>query len=219
MQKMSKCRWATVACLGMATAAFGATSPTIAIRAVAEGRNLDWGQVRAATVPLNWTWPDGARSAVLKIVANGRKAAVLKQTFSDTSVTSYAWNMGAPSADTVYDATLTFDSGEVQTAQLYANPGAFGGVPLKGWDADGKATLPGGRAIPYCAAWGEGLAGTATFKLGEDATELPFSDGYLCVPRRRGTYAATLDFAVEPSSPAFTATLDVWGPGLMWVIR
>lgn len=218
MHKMLKRRWVTVACLGMATVAFAASSPTIAIRAVAEGRNLDWGQLRATDVPLNWAWPDGAKSAKLMIRVNGRKT-VLSQTFADPSVTSFNWSLDVPTADTVYDVSLTFDSGETQTAQLYANPGSFGGVPLKGWDGDGRATLASGSAIPYRAAWGEGLAGAATFSLDAESFALPFSDGYLCVPRRRGAHEAALDFAVEPSSPAFSIRLDVRGPGLALVIR
>ena len=53
MHKMSKRRWVTVACLGMAAAAFAASSPTVSIRAVAEGHNLDWGQLHETVVPLN----------------------------------------------------------------------------------------------------------------------------------------------------------------------
>ena len=151
MHKMSKRRWATVACLGMAAAAFAASSPTVSIRAVAEGHNLDWGQLHETVMPLNWAWPAGATRAELKIVANGR-TVTLRQTFEDPAVSSFSWNMGVPSADTVYDVSLTFDSGEIQTAQLYANPGSFGGVPLKGWNADGRAALLGGGAIPYRAA-------------------------------------------------------------------
>lgn len=191
MHKMSKRRWATVACLGMAAAAFAASSPTVSIRAVAEGHNLDWGQLHETVVPLNWVWPAGATRAELKIVANGR-AVALRQ---------------------------TFDSGEIQTAQLYANPGSFGGVPLKGWNADGRAALLGGGAIPYRAAWDVGLAGAATFGLDGEQAALPYADGYLCVPRRRGMHTATLDFAVEPRSPAFAVALAVAGPGLVWLIR
>ena len=193
MHKMSKRRWATVACLGMAAATFAASSPSVSIRAVAEGHNLDWGQLHETVVPLNWAWPAGATRAELKIVANG-KAVALRQTLEDPAVSSFSWNMGVPSADTVYDVSLTFDSGEIQTAQLYANPGSFGGVPLKGWDADGRAALLGGGALPY-------------------------ADGYLCVPRRRGMHTATLDFAVEPRSPAFSVALAVAGPGLVLMIQ
>ena len=193
MHKMSKRRWATVACLGMAAATFAASSPSVSIRAVAEGHNLDWGQLHETVVPLNWAWPAGATRAELKIVANG-KAVALRQTFEDPAVSSFSWNMGVPSANTVYDVSLTFDSGEIQTAQLYANPGSFGGVPLKSWNADGRAALLGGGALPY-------------------------ADGYLCVPRRRGMHTATLDFAVEPRSPAFSVALAVGGPGLVLMIQ
>ena len=218
MHKMSKRRWTTVACLGMAAATFAASSPSVSIRAVAEGHNLDWGQLHETVVPLNWAWPAGATRAELKIVANG-KAVALRQTFEDPAVSSFSWNMGVPSADTVYDVSLTFDSGEIQTAQLYANPGSFGGVPLKGWNADGRAALLGGGAIPYRAAWDVGLAGAATFGLDGEQAALPYADGYLCVPRKRGMHTATLDFAVEPRSPAFSVALAVAGPGLVLMIQ
>lgn len=203
-----------------AASALAATSPTIAIRAVAKGQNLAWGRLHATSVPLNWSWPDGATRADLRIFVNGRRAAVLKQSFTDTSVSSYDWTVPTPSEDTIYTATLTFDTGDVQSAQLYANPGAFGGVALKGWGAtSGRVTLSTGAAIPYRAAWADGLAGAATFALDDSATALAYSDGYLAVPRTRGSFTATLDFAVEPSSPAFSVGADVTGPGIVFVIR
>lgn len=201
-----------------AAPAVAATSPTIAIRAVAEGQNLAWGRLHATSVPLNWTWPDGATKADLKICVNGRRAAVLKQSFSDTSVTSYGWTVETPSEDTVYDVTLTFDTGDVQSAQLYANPGAFGSVALKDWGSSDRVTLAVGSAIPYRAAWAD-LAGAATFSLDDSATALAYSDGYLAVPRTRGSFTAKLDFADELSSPAFSVGADVTGPGLVFVIR
>ena len=92
-------------------------------------------------------------------------------------------------------------------------------MPLKGWNADGGAALLGGDAIPYRAAWDEGLAGAATFGLDGVQAALPYADGYLCVPRKRGMHTATLDFAVEPRSPAFSVVLAVAGPGLVLMIQ
>lgn len=196
--------------IGFVLAANAALSPTMKIIAPLAGSNLDWGQLHATTVQLNWSWPNGATSAELVIVANGRENAVFSRTFPDTAVRSCSWDMGVPVEDTVYDVTLTFNNDVVQKAQLYANLGSFGGVELKGWNDAGEAKVTKGCVLPYRAAWAEGLAGAATLSIDAEQIALDNSDGYSYLRfSQPGVRQAELDFETEPSSPAFSAYLKV----------
>lgn len=202
-----------------ASAAVTVVSPEAKIIAAPVGDNADWGQIRAANVTLNWAWPKGATSAELKIVANG-KQTVLQQALTDTAVSSYVWTCGTPTADMLYDVTLTFDNDIVQKAQLTALRGSFGGVPLNGWEADGSACVSLGTVLPFRSSWTNGLAGAATFSIGTELSEQPYSDGYLCFrTKMRGRQLATLDFATEPDSPAFARYFDIITPGLLLILR
>jgi len=205
--------------LCMAHAAFAVVSTETKIIAPPVGSNAEWGQLHAANVPLNWVWPAGATAATLTIYANGGTAPVFTRNFTDTTVTSYTWAMGTPSVDAVYDVTLAFDNAVTWSAQLYANVGSFGGVKLLGWDAQGNAKVSNRETvIPYRAAWTNGVAGAATFSVGDTATPLPYSDGYFCLRSNlRGRQLAKLDFETEPASPAFSSYLNISGPGLVIV--
>lgn len=195
---------AALSALYMASAAFAAFSPEAQIIAPPSGENADWGQVHATTVTFRWAWPSGAASAQLTVVANG-KSTVVSQELSDTSVSSFAWNCGAPSESTIYDVTLEFSNGEVQTAQIYSLPGSFSGAQLKAISSSGAAKVGRGEVLPYRASWGDGLAGLASFSCGTDSVELPYSSGYFLMNGKFGGYSvAGLDFEIEPESPAFS---------------
>ena len=211
----------TLGILCVVHAALSAVSPESKIIVSPAGSNLTWGQIHSTSVSFNWAWPVNATEALLEIYANGKSKPILSVKFSDTTVTSYTWTMGVPSNDMVYDVKMSFDDGDVQEAQLYANVGSFGGVRLNGWNAQGEAEVMKGGVLPYRAAWGEDLGGDATLAIGTDVIlEQPYSSGYLCLKTKcRGRVLAALDFEAEPSSPAFSTYLNIIGYGLSVIVR
>ena len=209
---------AVLSALCLAKAAFTALSPETQIIAPPSGENADWGQIHAATVTFRWVWPDGATSANLTVVANG-KVSVVSQELSDTSESSFEWNCGTPTEDTVYDVTLVFSNDETMTAQLYLLMGSFGGTQLKEIKPSGAAKVEQGDVIPYRAPWGEGIAGLATFSRGTTSAALPYSSGYFCMGKvASGQLLATLDFETEPESPAFSRVM-LGVSGFMLIIK
>lgn len=199
---------AALSALYMASAAFAALSPEAQIIAPPSGENADWGQVHATTVTFRWAWPTGATSAQLTVVANGN-STVVSQEMSDTSVSSFAWNCGTPTEDTVYDVALAFSNAETMTAHLYLLTGSFGGTQLKEINLSGVAKVKQGDVIPYRASWGDGLSGLATFSCGATSAALPYSSGYFCMGRVESELLlATLDFETEPESPAFSRVMS-----------
>lgn len=200
--------YAVFSALCMANAAIAALSPETQIIAPPTGENADWGQVHATSVTFKWAWPSGATSASLTVVANG-KSTVVSQELSDTSVSYFAWNCGAPTEDTVYDVALAFDNSETWTAQLYSLLGSFSGAQLREIKVSGVAKVNRGDVIPYRASWNDGLAGLATFSMGTVSAELPYSSGYFLMNSKvGGVCLATLDFDAEPESPAFSRLMS-----------
>lgn len=195
---------AALSALCLAEAAFAAFSPETSIMAPPADENADWGMIHATTVTFKWAWPSGAASAQLTVVANG-KSTVVSQELSDTSVSSFVWNCGIPAEDTVFDVTLAFDNSETQTAQLYSLLGSFSGAPLREIKASGVVKISQGDVIPYRSSWGGGLSGPATFSCGMGSVGLPYSSGYFLMSNKvGGQFPATLDFEIEPESPAFS---------------
>ncbi len=198
---------AALSALCMANAAFAALSPEVQIIAPPSGENADWGQIHATTVTFRWAWPSGASSALLTVAGNGNEP-VVSQVLSDTSVSTFAWNCGTPTEDTVYDVTLAFSNEETMTAQLYLLKGSFAGAELKEIRSSGVAKVEKGDVIAYRASWGDGLAGLATFAHGTAQKALPYSSGYFCMGKvASGQQPATLDFETESASPAFMREL------------
>ena len=199
---------AVLSSLYMANAAIAAVSPEMQIIAPPAGENADWGQIHATSVTFKWIWPSGTTSALLTVVANG-KSTVLSQELSDTTVSSFSWNCGAPTEDTVYDITLAFDNNENMTAQLYSLLGSFSGAPLRAIKATGAVKVNQGDAIAYRASWERELAGPATFTLAGGSIELPYSSGYFPLNGRVvGGCLAKLGFETEPVSPAFSCVMS-----------
>ena len=215
---MSK-KWFPLAlsALCMSKIALAALSPEASIMAPPAGENADWGQVHASTVMFKWVWPSGVASAQLTVVANN-KSTVLSQELSDTSISSYSWNCGVPYEDKIYDVTLAFDNGETQVAQLYALRGSFDlGVEVKRWTLTNEAIVKRGEILPYRASWGDGLSGSATFAFGVQLQSFPYSSGYFRLVNS-GQQLATLDFEVEPSSPAFSKDISTF-IGFCWFLK
>lgn len=209
---------AVLSALCMANAVIAALSPETQIIVPPSGENADWGQVHSTSVTFKWTWPSRATSALLTVVANG-KSSVVSQELTDTSVSSFVWNCGTPTVDTVYDVTLAFDNNETQTAQLYSLLGSFSGAQIKEIKASGVAKVNRGDVIAYRARWNDGLSGLATFSMGTESLLLPYSSGYFLMNNKvSGECLATLDFATEPESPAFSRMLS-GSNGLIFFVR
>ncbi len=152
---------AAAAMMGAVTG--GAVSEPVCVNTSQE-QNRRWTAVFTNEVPLRWAWCTNATSAQLGIVG-------MNSTFATnfTEVTSnYLWrafSANTPSAEDVYDLTLTFyGSGNLivgaQTSRLAVVKGAFRqtsvistpeGIP---WPK-----LKENAVIPYDAEWAEATAG------------------------------------------------------------
>lgn len=138
------------------TAAFATDSAPVLVDAAY--RNKHWTTVYTNTVPLTWDWNTNAASATLVISGMG---GVLSTNFA-TITSKYLWQAFAtsvPSAEDVYDLTLTFYSGGsavvgALTSRLAVVTGAFGQTtvnPVAGSSAWAK--VRNNVVIPYDATW------------------------------------------------------------------
>jgi hypothetical protein len=132
--------------------------------------NKGWMTVRTNEVSLTWNWVANATRAQLAIV--GMNGSVVTN-FSEVTA-SWLWrpfDSGSPSAEDVYDLTLTFYTNGtlvagVLTSRLAVVTGAFGPVVVD----PGPATRTWGKVgnnavIPYDAGWTNVAADAATTRL------------------------------------------------------
>jgi hypothetical protein len=133
-------------------------------------QNRRWVAVFTNEVPLRWAWCANAANAKLEIVGMNTVFAT-----NFTGVTSNvlwrAFSANTPSAEDVYDLTLTFyGSGDTVvgalTSRLAVVKGAFGKTAVdpdpnsKTWDK-----VKENVAVPYDAGWAEATAGAANSRL------------------------------------------------------
>ncbi|MDD4019958.1 MAG: hypothetical protein PHV28_18680, partial [Kiritimatiellae bacterium] len=122
--------------------------------------NRHWTTVFTNAVPLRWNWVTNADSAQLEIVGMNGSVAT---NFTDVAVTNWVWQAFAPSgpsAEDVYDLTLTFkdDNAVVGalTSRLAVVTAAFGQTKVVTTPEDKPwPTLKGNVVLPYDAEWTE----------------------------------------------------------------
>ena len=135
-----------------------------------QDQNRRWAAVFTNEVPLRWVWCANAANAKLEIVGMNTAFAT-----NFTSVTSnYLWrafSANAPSAEDVYDLTLTFyGSGNAfvgaLTSRLAVVKGAFGKTAVDP-DPNSKtwARVKENVAVPYDAGWAEATSGATNSRL------------------------------------------------------
>lgn len=143
---------------GVAGAASDPSAPILVDTSPCHNRH--WTTVFTNAVPLRWNWVTNADTAQLEIVGMNGSAAT---NFTDTAVTDWVWPAFAsngPSAEDVYDLTLTFkDNGSVVgalTSRLAVVTAAFGQTKVVTTPEDKPwPTLKGNVVLPYDAEWTE----------------------------------------------------------------
>lgn len=135
-----------------------------------QSQDRRWKTVFTSEVPLQWGWHEDATSAQLEI-------AGMNSTFATnfTAVTSnYLWRAfsgSTPSAEDVYDLTLTFYDSESaavesQSAQLAVVKGALGNTKVITTSDDTPwPKLHGNAVIPYDAGWSAATASATASQL------------------------------------------------------
>ena len=146
----------------------GAFSEPVSVNTPLE-HNRRWMTVYTNEIPLAWEWNTNAASARLNIA--GMNRTVTTNFASATS--NWVWHAfapGVPSAEDVYDLTLTFyrDTAVIGalTSRLAVITGAFGTAAVYPGSESGKWGKVGKNAvIPYDADWTNATAGSATGRL------------------------------------------------------
>ena len=122
-------------------------------------RSARWTTVFTNAVPLAWEWDANAAYATLDVV--GMNGAVTTNLYKNAT-SNWLWQAfasAAPSAEDVYDLTLTFYAGDdaavgALTARLAVVKGAFGGTAVNAVaDSDAWAKVKENVVIPYDAMW------------------------------------------------------------------
>jgi len=117
--------------------------------------NLTWQTITTPTVSLRLNWPKDATGATLKIV-NAQGQEIVSQEIAAGTV-AYDWTVfagEAPAADDCFKVTVTYSTGDSDTAVLALERGTF--APIVAHVADSQksfARVPGGRAVAYDTAW------------------------------------------------------------------
>ncbi|MDD4018786.1 MAG: FecR family protein [Kiritimatiellae bacterium] len=202
------------------------TSPT---------RNARWSEVCTNEVPLAWEWKTNAANAQLKIAGmNGTFTADFP-----SAASNYLWQASAstvPSAEDVYDLTLTFYGGGgavvgAMTSRLAVVTGAFGETAV----VPAPVNVPWPKVkenavIAYDAGWAEATAGAVTGQLViakagglTQTSALADASGYFGWKVKRsdwgyGTFNLALTFPGMESN-AWDATLVRVPEGFMFSVR
>ena len=198
-------------------------------------RNARWSTVCTNQVPLEWEWKTNAANAQLRIAGmNGTFTADFPSAASNS-----LWQVSAssvPSAEDVYDLTLTFYGGGgavvgALTSRLAVVTGAFGET----------AVIPAPESVPwpkvkenavlaYDAGWAEATAGAVTGQLViakagglTQTSALADASGYYGWKIKRsdwgyGTFNLALTFPGMESN-AWDATLVRVPEGFMFSVR
>ncbi|MDX9867533.1 MAG: hypothetical protein RBT78_06370 [Kiritimatiellia bacterium] len=133
-------------------------------------RSKEWMTVHTHAVPLRWDWNTNATHAALEIT--GMNGGYTTNFISITS--NHLWQAFAssvPSAEDVYDLTLTFfgsgnDIVGAMTSRLAVVFGAFGGTAVDPVEASTTwSKVRENAVIPYDAAWTNATAGAGSSML------------------------------------------------------
>lgn len=158
---------ATVIVMAGAVASAAPSEPVLVDAAY---RNKHWATVYTNAVPLTWDWNTNAANATLAISGMG---GTLSTNFA-TVTSNYLWQVFAtsvPSAEDVYDLTLTFYSGGsavvgALTSRLAVVTGAFGQTPVNPVAGSGTwSKVRNNAVIPYDASWPEAATNATTAQL------------------------------------------------------
>jgi len=220
--KKIKHRWAAVASAALTltgAAAFAADSAPVLVDAAY--RNKHWATVYSNTVPLTWDWNTNAVNATLAISGMG---GTLSTNFP-TVTSNCLWQVFAtsvPSAEDVYDLTLTFYSGGsavvgAMTSRLTVVTGAFGQTPVNPVvGSSAWSQVRNNVVIPYDDTWPAAAnATTAQFviaKVGGPSQTNAFSDvagytGWKLVHSGWGCGTFDLSLTFPGTAGQLTATL------------
>jgi len=205
------------AALGLAgTSVFATLSDAVFVDATCRAKH--WETVFTNEVPLRWNWATNAESATLGIVGmNGSFSTNV--TTEVSNVVWQAFSSATPSAEDVYDLTLTFFNGSravigVQTARLAVVIGAFGGTAVNAVAAGTAwSTVKDNAVLPYDALWSSSgtnatCAQVMIAKIGGVSQTNAFSDtaGYYGWKIRRGGWGyGTFDLKLT-----FAGMTNVW---------
>jgi len=196
-------------------AAFAADSAPTLVDAAC--RNKHWTTVYSNAVTLAWNWNTNATSATLAISGMGGTLAA-----NFVTVTSnYLWHAFAqdvPTAEDVYDLTLTFSNNTAVvgalTSRLAVVTGAFGPVTVNPVAGSGAwAKVKTNVVIPYDASWSDAATNAVSAqlviaKVGGLAQTNAFADvaGYTGWKIRNGGWGyGTFDLTLS-----FPGTTNVW---------
>ncbi|MFA7174210.1 MAG: hypothetical protein WC340_12530 [Kiritimatiellia bacterium] len=155
--------------MGVGTA--GASLPSVPIMVdTSPCNNRHWTTLFTNEVPLRWSWVTNADSAELAII--GMNSSFVTN-FTDTATTNWAWKVfssDVPSAEDVYDLTLTFkDNQEIigaLTSKLTVVTSAFGQSKVIPMPEDQPwPSIKENAVIPYDADWAEATAGATTSRV------------------------------------------------------
>jgi len=197
--------------------------------------NRHWTTVFTNAVPLRWNWVTNAQSAELAIT--GMNSSFVTN-FTDLSTTNWVWPAFAPSepsAEDVYDLTLTFkDNNAVVgalTSRLAVVTAAFGKTAVIPTPGDKPwPTLKGNVVIPYDAEWTEATENATTSRVViakqggiTQANAMADASGYFGWKVKRGNWGyGTFNLALTfpgTVTNGWDATLVRLAEGFMFSVR
>lgn len=225
---MAEHRRLVVAFMAAALSSFAAESTAMRLYC-SPFRNVTWQTIAAPTVALRLNWPKGATDAELKIVSAQGKTVLSQQVAAGAE--TYDWTVftgDAPPADDCFSVTVTYSTGDVETAVLALETGTFSPITAHVADSEKSfARTAGGRAVAYDAAWlgqGAGMVSLASvFQATGAETVLsagPSKDGYFrWSPADGGGHAGRYDLSLSCGARAITGFACYERAGMCVLVR
>jgi len=171
MKRMTNRAVFVVAAVIMGAGTVGASPASAPILVDTSPRhNRHWTTVFTNEVPLRWNWVTNADSAEMTITGMNASFAT---NFTDTATTNWVWTAfspGVPSAEDVYDLTLTFKDNQdlvgALTSKLTVVTAAFGQSKVIPTPEDEPwPSVKENAVIAYDAEWSEATAGATTSRV------------------------------------------------------